>query len=152
MKKSLCLLFSFLSIAVTIRSQGIEVYGGYPVRLHREMSKPYVSQFNNLNNGQGGIYMSIFSRPLLLQLEVGYISNNYSYRYNYPSGEFPVYKALSVSHYYVHIPLMVYPKLYADDNNVFSIGGGCNLLFPSRLRYRLHYDNGMVSKGTGYYL
>lgn len=130
MKKSLCLFFLFFSMAVTIRSQGIEVYGGYPFAIKSNTEKRTV---NNWANGLLGGNVSVYVRAVCFRVGAGVMTNNYSIYGSEYRG--------NVKHGYVFIPITISARLYTNGKNTFSLGGGINTKIPLREKKSVVIDN-----------
>ena len=127
-------------------SQGVELYVGYPIRFPDKSTAYKSREGRNLNNVQAGFSFNTYIRSVSLQFGLGYLSDNYQFKYTHSTPNLDE-RSLSVHNNYVNFTFMVYPKLYADGKNVVSLGVGGNLLFPQNGKARYTYDDGTETVG-----
>ena len=121
-----------LLLPIYVYSQEVEISGGYPVKL---VNRASAGNVQNWNNGSSGVNVTVYTYPLAIQVGAGYVSNNYK-----------IGKGI-VHHNYINVPVMLYPKLYADGSNIVSIGVGVNFFLPLNKTIRATVNNQMATEG-----
>lgn len=140
--------FAFFASVIMLSagySQGIELYAGYPMQLAPRSSAGTVQNFGNWN---AGLNFMIYIRSVAIQFGGGYMQSNYKIAYNHTSvGNDPI--RANVFNSYVNLPLMVYPKIFADGKNALSVGAGASFMLPTQnAKAEIEYEDGTTKTGS----